>query len=154
MNDTIQTGGRGFGKGVVRRRREDPGQPDKTVPVPPLHAGLTREQAETSRRLYGSNAVPPGKRKSFLRQFFGSLNDPIVKILLAALAVNTLFSFTGSGWAESAGIAFTVFVSALVSTLSERSSGSSFESSTPPSGNPDAPCSGTGKNSPCRRRNW
>ncbi|MBQ3954504.1 MAG: cation-translocating P-type ATPase [Clostridia bacterium] len=127
MNDTIQTGGRGFGKRAVRRRREDPGQPDKTVPVPPLHAGLTREQAETSRRLYGSNAVPPGKRKSFLRQFFSSLNDPIVKILLAALAVNTLFSFTGSGWAESAGIAFTVFVSALVSTLSERSSGASFE---------------------------
>ena len=97
------------------------------IPVPPLNRGLTEAEAERSRALYGSNAVSPGKRTGFFRQFLSSLNDPIIRILLFALAVNTIFSFSGSGWAESAGIALTVLVSSLVSTLSERSSGASFE---------------------------
>ena len=100
-------------------------EPD--IPVPPLARGLTDQEAERSRERYGSNAVVPGKRPGFLRSFLSSLNDPIIRILLFALAVNTVFSFSGTGWAESAGIALTVLVSALVSTLSERSSGASFE---------------------------
>ena len=97
------------------------------IPVPPLSRGLTEQEAERSRQQFGSNAVVPGKRPGFLRSFLASLNDPIIRILLFALVVNTAFSFSGTGWAESAGIALTVLVSALVSTLSERSSGASFE---------------------------
>lgn len=119
-----------------RRFRSRSGHPDPPggsrssageIPIPSLSRGLTEAEAERSRTLWGTNAVSPGKKVGFLRQFFSSLQDPIIRILLFALVVNTVFSFSGSGWAESAGIALTVLVSSLVSTLSERSSGSSFE---------------------------
>ena len=94
---------------------------------PSVSCGLTTDEVALSRRLFGANAVSPGRRAGFFRQFFSNLNDPIIKILLAALLVNTVFSFSGSRWAESCGIALTVLVSALVTTISERSSGASFE---------------------------
>ena len=117
----------------LRSRAGHPAEPDAPhssgvdIPVPPLSRGLTEAEAEHSRTLWGTNAVAPGKKPGFFRQFFSSLQDPIIRILLFALVVNTVFSFSGSGWAESAGIALTVLVSSLVSTLSERSSGASFE---------------------------
>lgn len=66
---------------------------------------------------------PPG----LLRQFFSNLNDPIIKILIAALLVNLAFTFSDPNWAETIGIAATVVISALVSTISEHSSGAAFE---------------------------
>ena len=118
MNESLQfrAGGRMRGtdaQGVLR--------------PPSVSCGLTTDEVETSRRLWGGNAVTPGRRAGFFRQFLANLNDPIIKILLAALLVNTAFSFSGSRWAESLGIALTVLVSALVTTISERSSGASFE---------------------------
>lgn len=68
-----------------------------------------------------------GKRAGFLRQFAGNLNDPIIKILIAALVINTAFTFSHINWAETIGIAVTVFISAFVTTVSEHSSGKAFE---------------------------
>ena len=99
----------------------------ETLRPPSVSCGLTADEVALSRRLFGANAVSPGRRTGFFRQFLANLNDPIIKILLAALFVNTVFSFSGSRWAESCGIALTVLVSALVTTISERSSGASFE---------------------------
>ena len=96
------------------------------VRIPSLSCGLTAEEADRSRRLYGSNAVTPHRQAGFFRRFLGNLNDPIIKILIAALVVNIAFSFNQSGWIESAGIAVTVLISALVTTVSEHSSGASF----------------------------
>ncbi len=132
MNESIT---QHTGKPRVRRSGTDGGNTMTgtaaepfSVPVPSLSAGLTEAEAERSRALRGANTVRPAKRPGFLRRFFSALNDPIIRILLAALAVNSVFSFSGSaGWAESVGIALTVLISALVSTLSERSSGASFE---------------------------
>ena len=118
MNESLQ-----FAAG---RRSPRAGVPDALRP-PSLSCGLSADEVELSRRLYGGNTVTPGRRAGFFRQFFSNLNDPIIKILLAALLVNTVFSFSGSRWAESFGIALTVLVSALVTTISERSSGASFE---------------------------
>ncbi len=87
---------------------------------------LTKSEVEESRKKHGANTLPRPKRKSFIKSFFSGMSDPVIKILLAALAVNVIFSFRGGGWIETAGIAVAVFLATLISTVSEYSSESAF----------------------------
>lgn len=89
--------------------------------------GLSASQVESSRREHGSNSLTAQKRNSFFKQFLSSFGDPIIKILLVALAINIIFLFQKSDWYESAGIALAVFLATFVSTLSEYGSESAFE---------------------------
>lgn len=89
-------------------------------------AGLTSSQVEQSRRQFGANTLTQKKRNGFWKQFLSSFGDPIIKILLAALAVNVLFLFHHFDWYESAGIAAAIFLATFVSTLSEYGSESAF----------------------------
>lgn len=99
----------------------------ESLRFPSLSCGLSNEEVALSREKYGRNTLKPHKRAGFLRQFFSNLNDPIIKILICALVVNTAFMFSDMNWAESVGIAATVLISALVTTISEYSSGASFD---------------------------
>ena len=88
--------------------------------------GLSTRQAEESRKKHGSNVISKQKRQGFLSKLCMAFSDPIIKILCAALAVNILFAFRGQGWFETVGIALSIFLSSLVSTLSEYGSESAF----------------------------
>ncbi len=103
------------------------GDNEKKLKPPSVSCGLSSEEAEISRERYGKNIMTARKRAGFLRQFFRNLNDPIIKILICALVVNTAFMFSDMNWAESIGIAATVLISTLVTTISEYSSGASFD---------------------------
>lgn len=89
--------------------------------------GLSTQQVERSRKKNGSNLLTKQKRNSFLKQYLSSFGDPIIKILLVALAINILFMFRHADWYESLGIALAVFLATFVSTLSEYGSESAFE---------------------------
>ena len=91
-----------------------------------LRVGLTDNEVERSRREHGANVFKSTKPKSFIRCFFGNLNDPVIKILLAALAVNIFLVIRGGDIFETLGIAVSVFLSTLISTLSERGSEAAF----------------------------
>ena len=88
---------------------------------------LTPSEVERSRRAYGENVLTRQKQKSFVRRFVSNLNDPVIRILLAALVINLIFAFRGGGWIETIGIAVAVFLAAFISTLSEHSSQAAFE---------------------------
>lgn len=88
--------------------------------------GLTDEQVRAARAAHGSNQLSRQKTKPFWRQFLSNLNDPVIRILLAALAVNLLLLFHSADWVETAGIGLAVFLATLISTLSERSSERAF----------------------------
>lgn len=90
-------------------------------------SGLTQQQVEQSRKKNGQNTLTKQKRNSFFKQFLSSFGDPIIKILLVALAINILFMFRSADWYESLGIAMAVFLATFVSTLSEYGSESAFE---------------------------
>lgn len=99
----------------------------KTAARPAAHvSGLSHTEVEQSRIKHGTNSFTRQKRKSFIRKYFESFGDPIIKILLAALAVNVLIMFQTQNWFETAGIAVAVFLSTFVSTLSEYGSESAF----------------------------
>ena len=88
--------------------------------------GLTREQVEAARAAHGENRLTQKKRRGFWRQFVGNLGDPVIRILLCALGVNLLFLFRGGDWVETVGVAISVFLATLISTLSEYSSEAAF----------------------------
>jgi calcium-translocating P-type ATPase len=89
-----------------------------------LH-GLSESQALASREKYGENILTRKKRNSFFTSFLGSFGDPMIKILLIALAVNIIFLH--SNWFESVGIAVAILLATFVSTLSEYGSETAFE---------------------------
>lgn len=88
--------------------------------------GLSEVQVRESRRQYGANVLTEKKRAGFARQLLESFGDPIIKILLAALALNVLLLFRSHSWFEAAGIAVAVFLATFVSTLSEYGSEKAF----------------------------
>ena len=88
--------------------------------------GLTQAEAERSRKENGANIFSERKSKSFLRCFFDNLGDPIIRILLAALAVNLFMVFRGGDIIETVGIGISVFLATFISTLSERGSEAAF----------------------------
>lgn len=100
---------------------------DNLINFPSFSGGLSAEDVIQSRKKYGSNSLTPQKRAGFIIQFIKNLNDPIIKILIAALVINTVFTFSNMNWPETIGIAVTVFISAFVTTVSEHSSGAAFE---------------------------
>ena len=89
-------------------------------------AGLTDEEVTLSRREHGANVLTPQKRRSFARRFLANLGDPVIKILLCALAINLIFMFRRADWFETVGIAVSVFLATFISTLSEYGSEAAF----------------------------
>ncbi|MBR5188416.1 MAG: calcium-translocating P-type ATPase, PMCA-type, partial [Clostridia bacterium] len=88
--------------------------------------GLNAQEVLVSRKKYGNNLFTRRKRKSFLMKYLESFNDPIIKILMAALAVNVFLMFRTHNIFETIGIGIAVFLSTFVSTLSEYGSESAF----------------------------
>ncbi len=92
-----------------------------------IGTGLTEKEVEEARKKYGSNTISRKKRKTFLHQFIETLGDPIIKILLIALVIKTIFLFKDFDWFETLGIVIAIFLSSLISTISEVGSEKAFE---------------------------
>ncbi len=119
MNNTVDFGRRSASKSCLPR-------PEARQLIPSA-LGLDSEAAEYSRKRYGSNSFTEKKRRSFVGEFVKNLSDPIIRVLLGALIINLIFTFRHINWIELGGIALTVFVATLVSTLSEFSSGAAYK---------------------------
>ena len=89
--------------------------------------GLSSAQVRESRARHGANILSARPSKSFIAHFFSNLGDPVIKILLCALAVNLVFVFRGGDIIETVGIAISVFLAAFISTASERGGESAFK---------------------------
>ena len=94
--------------------------------VTDLKVGLMQRQVEERLARGLGNGLSAPKSTGFLSKLLDNLGDPIIKTLLAALAVNVLFLFRGEGWFETAGIALAILSASLISTLSEYSSENAF----------------------------
>ena len=88
--------------------------------------GLDESEVARARAMYGSNVLSSKKRVGFWRRFLSNLGDPVIKILLAALALNLLFVFRSHEWPQTIGIAVSVLLATLISTVSEYGSEASF----------------------------
>lgn len=89
--------------------------------------GLTDAEVIVSRKKYGSNSINVKKQNKFLRLFIETLGDPIIKIMLIALAIRVIFMFKEADWYETIGMLISILLSSLISSLSEYGSNKAFE---------------------------
>jgi Ca2+-transporting ATPase len=99
------------------------------------YSGLTDAEVAESRKKYGENTLTPPEKESLWAQFFEKFTDPIIIILLVALALSIGVScyeyFTGHGTAsvffEPAGILIAVLLATVVGFFFELSANRKFE---------------------------
>ncbi len=89
--------------------------------------GLSKEEVIRAREKYGSNALETIHRDTFFKQLLRSLGDPIIRILLIALGIKTIFLIKDFDWYETVGIAVAIFLASFISTLSEYGSEKAFD---------------------------
>ena len=90
------------------------------------YRGLNARQVEQSRKAHGDNRLKSVKKRGFFIRFLENFGDPIIKILLIALAINIIFMCRSFNWFETVGIALAIFLATLVSTISEYGSEQAF----------------------------
>lgn len=89
--------------------------------------GLNNEEVKESRKKYGSNNISGKNTNTFFNLFIETLGDPIIKILIIALAVKTIFLFKDFDYFETIGIVIAILVASLISAISEYGSNKAFE---------------------------
>ena len=89
--------------------------------------GLSCEEVLASREKHGDNSLAKEKTKGIARRFFENLNDPIIKVLIFALAVEIIFTFGNCNFFELFGIVAAILIATTVSTLSEYGSERAFQ---------------------------
>lgn len=92
-----------------------------------MNKGLTNEEVIKSRKIHGNNEIKATQKESFIHKLIATLGDPIIRILLIALAVKTLFLFQDFDWYETIGIVIAIFLASFISTVSEYGSEKAFE---------------------------
>ncbi|MBS7020493.1 MAG: calcium-translocating P-type ATPase, PMCA-type [Firmicutes bacterium] len=90
-------------------------------------SGLTDKQVLESREQNGSNQITVRKKDGFFMLLLQSLGDPIIKILLIALGIKTVFLMKDFDWFETVGIVIAIFLASFISSISEYGSEKAFE---------------------------
>lgn len=90
--------------------------------------GLNNDEVKEARKKYGSNSIKGKNKNTFFRLFIETLGDPIIKILLLALSIKTIFLFKDFDYFETIGIVIAILVASLISAISEYGSNKAFQS--------------------------
>lgn len=91
-------------------------------------SGLDDQGVQQNRAKYGTNQLSPQKSESFWDKLKGNFQDPIILILVVALAINVTLALLGyAKWYEGVGIAIAVLLATMVATLSEHKNESTFQ---------------------------
>ena len=88
--------------------------------------GLTDKEVTASRGKHGDNSLKRVKGKGIVRRFFENLSDPIIRILIAALGIEVIFTLGNCNLVEVFGILAAILIATTVSTLSEYGSEKAF----------------------------
>ena len=99
------------------------------------YVGLSDSQVLESRKQYGENILTPKEKESLWAQFFEKFTDPIIVILLVALALSigvSCYEFWGAGesvsvFFEPIGILIAILLATVVGFLFELSANKKFE---------------------------
>jgi len=92
------------------------------------YPGLSDNAVSESRNNYGANVVTTQEAEGFLDKLRTNLKDPIIVILIVALAVTVFLAAMGfAPWYEGLGIAFAVVMATLIATWSEYSNENEFQ---------------------------
>ncbi len=88
--------------------------------------GLNDNEVIKSRAEHGTNEITKVKKNTFLRLLLESFGDPIIKILLMALAIKVIVLFRNFDWYETIGILIAILLASFISSISEYGSEQAF----------------------------
>ena len=88
--------------------------------------GLNDAEVLKSRAEHGTNEITKVKKNTFVRLLLESLGDPIIKILLMALAIKVIVLFRNFDWYETIGILIAILLASFISSISEYGSEQAF----------------------------
>lgn len=88
--------------------------------------GLNDNEVVKRRAEYGTNEITKVKKNTFVKLLLESLGDPIIKILLMALAIKVIVLFRNFDWYETIGILIAILLASFISTISEYGSEQAF----------------------------
>ena len=88
--------------------------------------GLTQKEVTNNKKIYGENRISKIEQTNFLKKFIETLGDPIIRILLIALGIKTVFLIKDFDWFETVGIVIAIFLASFISTISEYGSEQAF----------------------------
>ena len=88
--------------------------------------GLSETEVIESRNKNGTNEITKVKKNTFIKLLLESLGDPIIKILLMALAIKVIVLFRNFDWYETIGILIAILLASFISTISEYGSEQAF----------------------------
>ena len=88
--------------------------------------GLNDNEVINSRKKYGSNEITKKNNNTFINLLLESLGDPIIKILLIALAIKIVVMFKDFDWYETLGILIAILLASFISSISEYGSEKAF----------------------------
>lgn len=88
--------------------------------------GLSDAEVAKSRAQYGTNEISKVKKNTFVKLLLESLGDPIIKILLMALAIKVIVLFRNFDWYETIGILIAILLASFISSISEYGSEQAF----------------------------
>ena len=92
------------------------------------YPGLSDNAVSESRNIYGANVITTQEAEGFFDKLRTNLKDPIIVILIVALAVTVFLAAIGfAPWYEGLGIAFAVVMATLIATWSEYSNENEFQ---------------------------
>lgn len=89
--------------------------------------GLTEAEVKKNRDKFGSNKLKDENNNTFIKLLLESLGDPIIRILLIALGIKTVFLIKQFDWYETVGIVIAIFIASFISTISEYGSEQAFK---------------------------
>lgn len=89
--------------------------------------GLTEQEVIKNREEYGTNIISEENNNSFFKLLLETLGDPIIRILLIALGIKTIFLIRDFDWYETVGIVIAIFIASFISTISEYGSEQAFK---------------------------
>ena len=91
--------------------------------------GLKAQEVAVSKKLHGRNILTRPVRQNFASKLWENMQDPMIRVLLVALAINMLFAYMGQAdWVETMGILLAILLAVIVSTWSEYSNENAFKS--------------------------
>lgn len=88
--------------------------------------GLTSDKVIKNRKKYGNNSLTKKNNDTFFKLLLETSSDPIIKILLIALGIKTIFLIKDFDWYETVGIVIAIMVASLISSISEYGSMRAF----------------------------
>ena len=88
--------------------------------------GLTSDEVIINRKKYGSNTFSKKRQDGFFKLLLETFSDPIIKILLIALGIRTIFLIRDFDWYETVGIVLAILIASLISSISEYGSSKAF----------------------------